>query len=224
MPETMSIERRIAAARASAPKLVLTPGREGMRGAIDKAEEIAAEPARTPSCRSSSRTPPTRRSTGAPPPRRSGTTPTARSTSLVAGVGTGGTITGVGEVLKRAQADLPGDRGRAGGSRRCSSGGQPGPHKIQGIGAGFIPTSRHASSIDEVIAVADDEAFEMARRLARGRGHPRAASPSGANVCAALEVARRPENAGKLIVVDHPELRRALPEHRSLRTVSLRGQ
>ena len=122
---------------------------------------------------------------------------------LVAGVGTGGTITGVGEVIKPRKPPSRSSRSSR-SSRRSVSGGKPGPHKIQGIGAGFIPKNLHTEVVDEVITVASEDAFATARRLAREEGLLVGIS-SGAAAFAALQVARRPENAGKTIVVVLPD-------------------
>ncbi len=145
MPETMSLERRVAAARLGA-ELVLTPGPEGMRGAIARAERTRPHDARQPSCPSSSRTRPTPRSTARPPPGRSGTTPTARSTCCVAGVGTGGTITGVGEVLKRAQARASGRSPSSRPTRRCSPAASPARTRSRASAPASCPRSSTRTS------------------------------------------------------------------------------
>jgi cysteine synthase A len=196
MPETMSIERRTLL-RAYGAELVLTPGAEGMRGAIAKAEEIAASTpgAFVPQQFVNEANPAAHRRTTA---EEIWTDTDGGIDILVAGVGTGGSITGVAEVLRerkpgfRAVAVEPSDS-------PVLSGGTPGPHKIQGIGAGFIPGVLNTSVYDEVLTVDADDAFQMARRLAREEGILVGIS-AGANVHAALEVARRPENAGKVIV------------------------
>jgi cysteine synthase A len=196
MPETMSVERRTLL-RAYGAELVLTPGAEGMRGAIAKAEEIAdATPgAFVPQQFVNAANPAAHRRTTA---EEIWTDTDGAIDILVAGVGTGGSITGVAEVLRerkpgfRAVAVEPSDS-------PVLSGGTPGPHKIQGIGAGFIPGVLNTSVYDEVLTVDADDAFGMARRLAREEGILVGIS-AGANVHAALEVARRPENAGKVIV------------------------
>ena len=170
MPETMSIERRKMLALLGA-ELVLTPGPQGMKGAIAQGRGAEGRDRRRRSSRSNSRTRPIPRSTAAPRPRRSGTTRTARSTVFVAGVGTGGTITAVGQVLKPRRPSLkivavePEDS-------PVLSGGQPGPHKIQGIGAGFVPDILDRSVIDEVVTVGNQTAFDTARLARQARRHP----------------------------------------------------
>ena len=196
MPETMSVERRTLL-RAYGAELVLTPGAEGMRGAIAKAEEIAeATPgAFVPQQFQNPANPAAHRRTTA---EEIWADTDGAVDILVAGVGTGGSITGVAEVLRerkpefRAVAVEPTDS-------PVLSGGSPGPHKIQGIGAGFIPGVLNTSVYDEVLTVDADDAFAMSRRLAREEGILVGIS-AGANVHAAIEVARRPENAGKVIV------------------------
>jgi len=196
MPETMSVERRTLL-RAYGAELVLTPGAEGMRGAIAKAEEIADSTpgAFVPQQFQNAANPAAHRRTTA---EEIWADTDGAIDILVAGVGTGGTITGVAEALRdrkpgfRAVAVEPADS-------PVLSGGAPGPHKIQGIGAGFVPGVLDTSAYDEVLTVAADDAFAMSRRLAREEGILVGIS-AGANVHAALEVARRPENAGKVIV------------------------
>jgi cysteine synthase A len=196
MPETMSVERRTLL-RAYGAELVLTPGAEGMRGAIAKAEEIAESTpgAFVPQQFQNPANPAAHRRTTA---EEIWADTDGAVDILVAGVGTGGSITGVAEVLRerkpafRAVAVEPTDS-------PVLSGGTPGPHKIQGIGAGFIPGVLNTSVYDEVLTVDADDAFAMARRLAREEGILVGIS-AGANVHAALEVAQRPENAGKVIV------------------------
>ena len=196
MPETMSLERRTLL-RAYGAELVLTPGAEGMRGAIARAEEIAetTEGAFVPQQFQNPANPEVHRRTTA---EEIWADTDGQVDVLVAGVGTGGTITGVAEVLAerrpgfRAVAVEPADS-------PVLSGGQPGPHKIQGIGAGFVPGVLNTEVYDEVITCTADDAFAISRRLAREEGILCGIS-AGANVWAALEVARRPESAGKLIV------------------------
>ncbi len=196
MPETMSIERRTLL-RAYGAELVLTPGAEGMRGAIARAEEIAAdtEGAFVPQQFQNPANPEAHRRTTA---EEIWADTGGEVDVLVAGVGTGGSITGVAEVLKerrpgfRAVAVEPTDS-------PVLSGGTPGPHKIQGIGAGFVPGVLNTAIYDEVVTCTAESAFAMARRLAREEGILVGIS-GGANVWAALEVARRPESAGKTIV------------------------
>lgn len=201
MPETMSMERRVLLKMLGA-ELVLTPGHEGMKGAIAKAEELAKQHqphSYIPQQFNNPANPEIHRKTTAEEIWRDteGTVD-----FFVAGVGTGGTITGVGEALKERKKDLKAIAVEPADSP-VLSGGQPGPHKIQGIGAGFVPSILNTKVYDEVIRVTNDEAFEMARRLAREEGILSGIS-SGANVTAALQVARRPENKGKLIVVIFP--------------------
>ncbi|NOX63754.1 MAG: cysteine synthase A [Chloroflexi bacterium] len=200
MPDTMSVERRVLL-RAYGAELILTPGEEGMMGAIRKAEELAAQDSRyfIPQQFQNPANPEIHRRTTAEEIWRD----TAGQVDIVvAGVGTGGTITGVGEVLKARKPRVkmiavePKDS-------PVLSGGQPGPHMIQGIGAGFIPQVLNTEIIDEVITVANEDAFARARQAAREEGLLVGIS-SGAALHAALEVAHRPENAGKLIVVIIP--------------------
>jgi cysteine synthase A len=201
MPDTMSVERRNLL-RAFGAELVLTPGEKGMRGAIDEAEAIAGrtdgavilQQFENPS------NPDVHRRTTA---EEIWEDTNGEVDILVAGVGTGGTITGVSEVIGarkpsfRAIAVEPVDS-------PVLSGGDPGPHKIQGIGAGFVPGVLNTDVVGEIIRVTNDDAFETARRLARTEGILAGIS-AGANVHAALRVAARPENAGKLIVTILPD-------------------
>jgi cysteine synthase len=201
MPDTMSIERRKLLAMLGA-ELVLTPGNEGMQGAIKKAEELVKENpmAFMPQQFRNPANPDVHRRTTAEEIWRD---TDGRVDILVAGVGTGGTITGVAEVLKkrkkgfRAVAVEP-------DSSPVLSGGQPGPHKIQGIGAGFVPEVLNLKIIDEIVRVKDEDAGVTALRLAKEEGILAGIS-SGAAVWAALEVAKRTENTGKLIVVILPD-------------------
>ncbi len=200
MPETMSMERR-AMLRAYGASLELTPGTEGMRGAIRRAEEIVAstnnaymlQQFRNPA------NPLVHRQTTA---EEIWTDTDGQVDFMVAGVGTGGTITGVAEVIKQRK---PSFRAIAVEPKNSPvlSGGNAGAHKIQGIGAGFIPEVLRTDLIDEVIRVSDDDSMHYGRRLAREEGLLSGIS-SGANLYAAIEVAQRPENAGKLIVVIQP--------------------
>jgi cysteine synthase len=196
MPETMSVERRNLL-RAYGAELVLTPGTEGMRGAIAKATEIAAEidGAFIPQQFENPANPDIHRRTTAA---EIWTDTGGEVDVLVAGVGTGGSITGVGEILRERR---PGFRTVAVEpvDSPVLSGGSPGPHKIQGIGAGFVPGVLNTEVYDEVVTCPSDEAFTMTRRLARESGILVGIS-SGANVWAALQVALRPESAGKTIV------------------------
>lgn len=196
MPETMSIERRNLL-RAYGAELVLTPGADGMRGAIAKAAEIAAEidGAFIPQQFENAANPDIHRRTTA---EEIWADTDGEVDVLVAGVGTGGSITGVGEILREKR---PGFRTVAvePADSPVLSGGQPGPHKIQGIGAGFVPGVLNTDVYDEVLTCPSDEAFAMARRLARESGILVGIS-AGANVWGALQVARRPESAGTTIV------------------------
>ncbi|MCJ2142007.1 cysteine synthase A [Methylobacterium sp. E-066] len=196
MPETMSIERRKMLAFLGA-ELALTPGAQGMKGAIAKAEELLKEiPGSVmPQQFSNPANPEIHRKTTA---EEIWTDTGGQLDAFVAGVGTGGTVTGVGEVLKPRLPNLkvfavePVDS-------PVISGGQPGPHKIQGIGAGFIPGNLHTDILDGVLKVSNDTAFETSRALARLEGIPGGIS-TGGNVAAALELAKRPEFQGKRIV------------------------
>lgn len=201
MPETMSMERRNLL-KALGAELVLTPGAEGMKGAIRKAEELAKEykDSFIPQQFKNPANPAMHRATTAEEIWRD---TEGQLDIFVGGVGTGGTITGVGEVLKS----------RKPGIKVCAvepfdspviSGGNPGPHKIQGIGAGFVPEVLKLSLIDEIIKVKNEEAFETARKLAKTEGLLVGIS-SGAAVHAATELAKRPENEGKKIVVVLPD-------------------
>lgn len=200
MPETMSLERRKMLAFLGA-ELVLTPGPGGMRGAVAKAEELKSEipGAIIPQQFENPANPAIHRKTTA---EEIWNDTNGAVDIVISGVGTGGTITGVGQVLKAKKASVkmiaiePEDS-------PVLSGGQPGPHKIQGIGAGFVPGILDRGVIDEVVTVGNQTAFETARALAKAEGIPAGIS-SGAAVAAALEVGARPENAGKTIVVIIP--------------------
>ena len=200
MPDTMSIERRKLLKMLGA-ELVLTPGSEGMPGAIKKAEELVAQVPKAfmPQQFKNPANPQVHRETTA---LEIWDDTDGRVDILVAGVGTGGTITGVAEVIKgknpavKAVAVEPADS-------PVLSGGKAGPHKIQGIGAGFIPDILNREIIDEVVAVSNEDAFTMARRMAREEGIPVGIS-SGAAVWASLQVAQRAESSGKLLVVIIP--------------------
>lgn len=196
MPETMSVERR-SLLRAYGAELVLTPGPEGMRGAIARAEELAAETgdAFVPQQFQNAANPDVHRRTTA---EEIWADTDGEVDVVVAGVGTGGTITGVAEVLRERRPGLrvvalePADS-------PVLSGGEPGPHRIQGIGAGFVPGVLDTDAYDEVITVPADDAFEMARRVAREEAILIGIS-AGANVWGALRVAERPESEGLTIV------------------------
>ncbi len=200
MPETMSLERRKMLALLGA-ELVLTPGPGGMRGAVAKAEELKNEipGAIIPQQFENPHNPEIHRKTTA---EEIWNDTQGNVDIIISGVGTGGTITGVGQVLK---ARKPGVKIIAVEPEDSPvlSGGQPGPHKIQGIGAGFVPGILDRSVIDEVVTVGNQTSFETARALAKNEGIPAGIS-SGAAVAAALEVGARPENAGKTIVVIIP--------------------
>jgi cysteine synthase len=201
MPDTMSVERR-KLLKAYGADIVLTPGSERMPGAIRKAEELAKEIPNSfiPQQFENPANPKVHHETTAL--EIWGDTE-GQVDFLVAGVGTGGTITGVAEALKVRKPSFKAIAVEPAGSP-VLSGGQPGPHKIQGIGAGFVPGVLRRDLLDEIIQVTDDEALATGRRLAREEGMLVGIS-SGAAVAAALKVAARPENAGKLIVAILPD-------------------
>jgi cysteine synthase len=200
MPETMSIERR-AMLKAFGAQLELTPGVEGMSGCIRRAQEIVDK---TPHAYmlQQFRNPANPQIHFATTAEEIWADTDGQVDILVAGVGTGGTITGIAEALKPRK---PGFKVIAVEPTNSPvlSGGRPGPHKIQGIGAGFVPQVLKIDLIDEVITVTDQQAIEYGRRLAREEGLLSGIS-SGAALCAAIEVGRRPENKGKLIVMIQP--------------------
>ncbi len=200
MPDTMSLERR-KLLRAYGAELILTPGAEGMRGAIRVATEMAAADPRyfIPQQFENPANPAIHRRTTAEEIWRD---TDGRLDIFVSGVGTGGTLTGVGEVLKPRLPHLKIVAVEPAASP-VLSGGKPGPHKIQGIGAGFVPAVLQTQYIDEIITVTNEDAFAMARRVPVEEGLLVGIS-SGAAIHAAVQVARRPENAGKRIVVIVP--------------------
>ena len=201
MPDTMSVERRQLLSIFGA-QLILTPGADGMKGAIKKAEELAAANPNyyMPQQFKNPANPEIHRLTTAEEIWRD---TEGKVDILVAGVGTGGTITGVAEVLKQKK---PGFKAIAvePAASPVLSGGKPGPHKIQGIGAGFVPDVFKREVVDEIIQVTNENAGATARRLAKEEGILAGIS-SGAATWAAIEVAKRPENKGKLIVVIIPD-------------------
>jgi cysteine synthase A len=201
MPESMSVERRMLL-KAYGAEVVLTPGAEGMVGAVNKCEELIA---RTPH----SFMPQQFKNLANPKIHRETTGPEIWDSTdgnvdfVVAGVGTGGTITGIAEYIKPLKPSFKAVAVEPAGSP-VLSGGSKGPHKIQGIGAGFVPDVLRLDLVDEVFQVKDDDAFQTARMLAKKEGILAGIS-SGAATFAALEVAKRPENTGKLIVVILPD-------------------
>ncbi|MFN2157269.1 MAG: cysteine synthase A, partial [Anaerolineae bacterium] len=201
MPDTMSLERR-ALLKALGAELVLTPGAEGMKGAISKAEELAETTpnAYMPQQFANPANPEAHRRTTA---EEIWADTDGEVDILVAGVGTGGTITGVAEALKARKPSFRAVAVEPEGSP-VLSGRPPGPHKIQGIGAGFVPQVLNVDAIDEIVQVSNEDAFATSRRLAREEGLLVGIS-SGAAAYAALQVACRPENEGRLIVVVLPD-------------------
>ena len=201
MPETMSKERRLLL-RAYGAELILTPGPDGMGGAIRKAEEIvASDPAKyfLPQQFKNPANPEIHRKTTA---EEIWNDTDGKVDILISGIGTGGTITGVGEVIKARKPSFKAIAVEPDASP-VLSGGVKGPHPIQGIGAGFVPAILNTQVYDEVIRVKAEDAFQIARRMAREEGLLVGIS-SGAATWAALQVANRPENAGRLIVVIIP--------------------
>ncbi|CDN13377.1 MAG: cysteine synthase A [Richelia sp.] len=200
MPDTMSMERR-AMLRAYGAKLELTPGSEGVKGAIAKAEEIVANTANAYMLQQfcNPANPQIHRQTTA---EEIWTDTDGKVDIVIAGVGTGGTITGMAEVLKQRKPTLQAIAVEPSNSP-VISGGEPGPHKIQGIGAGFIPEVMRTDLIDEVVTVTDEESMALGRRLATEEGLLSGIS-SGAALSAAIKVGKRPENQERLIVMIQP--------------------
>jgi len=196
MPETMSVERRVLL-RSLGAEIVLTPGPKGMGGAIAKAKQLLSEDpaAFGPSQFDNPANPEVHRRTTA---EEIWADSEANIDAIVCGVGTGGTITGVAEVIKALNPDFKAIAVEPENSP-VIGGGSPGPHKIQGIGAGFIPENLNTEILDGTITVTNEDAFEMAQKLAQLEGIPAGIS-TGANVWSAIEVAKRPEFKGKRIV------------------------
>lgn len=201
MPETMSLERR-QLLKIFGAELVLTPGPEGMRGAVNKAEELAASTPNSVLLQqfNNPSNPEVHRRTTAEEIWRD---TDGKVDMVVAGVGTGGTITGIAEVIKKRKPSFKAIAVEPADSP-VLSGGRPGPHKIQGIGAGFVPGVLNPQILDEIIQVKSDDAGATARKLARMEGVLGGIS-CGAALWAALEVARRPDSRGKVIVVILPD-------------------
>jgi cysteine synthase A len=202
MPETMSIERR-KLAKAFGAELILTPGAEGMKGAVNRAETMAAENPKyffIPQQFNNPANPEIHRKTTAEEIWRD---TEGQVDILVAGVGTGGTITGIADVIKKRKPSFRAIAVEPDASP-VLSGGSPGAHRIQGIGAGFVPAVLQRDLVDEIVRVKNEDAFETARRLAKEEGILAGIS-SGAATYAALAVAARPENEGKMIVAILPD-------------------
>ena len=201
MPDTMSVER-IHLLKMFGAEVILTPGNEGMSGAVKKAEEMASKDSRyfIPQQFKNPANPDIHRKTTA---LEIWEDTDGHVDFLVAGVGTGGTITGISEVIKKRKPEFKAIAVEPKNSP-VLSGGRPGPHNIQGVGAGFVPEVLRMDLVDEVIKVSDEDAGLFARRLAKEEG-VLAGISSGAAVWAAIEIAKRPENEGKMIVVILPD-------------------